>query len=524
MKLFVWVVLSVLFVSSVSIGMYQPTQQDEKTIAALTPLLENLLETDRDQFKPIRDFLDEKRLNLQRWTKKQRFAQTLYDSMVDALDREVLGALEKIEALEKKQEAQAKEQERQKQLREAEENKKINLPIISQEDSDILTIHTPWYVMENDIVMIEFTDIECPFCKRFHDAWTLKKLDADYDIVGYVSLAFPLSFHPSAKDAAIMANCMYKISGFWPYNDYVSMLFGAWKVSQDSIMSVLASERFSWHKRDLISSCYENKETTQAVEDQMNLGKNLWINGTPWTILLHTDTWYYIKLSWALPRDMIESKLKHMIEKDRSALSQPVVKKNMLPWAPSQPRFTDQEKHDVFLETAYIDWHEDAQISIIEFSDVQCPFCQRHTNNGTLDAVHEKYGDDVNIIYGHFPLWFHQHAQKAGEALECVWEMWGDELFWEYKAAVYQAGGDSNPDILFWVADEMWIDTSILEGCLEEERFTQKVKDQMAYGQSLWVTWTPGNVVLNNETWEFVKVSGAVPAASFDGVIEKFLE
>jgi len=57
---------------------------------------------------------------------------------------------------------------------------------------------------------------------------------------------------------------------------------------------------------------------------------------------------------------------------------------------------------------------------VIEFSDVQCPFCSRHTLAGTLDQVLQKYGDDINIIFGHFPLSFHPNAQQAGEALECA--------------------------------------------------------------------------------------------------------
>lgn len=76
------------------------------------------------------------------------------------------------------------------------------------------------------------------------------------------------------------------------------------------------------------------------------------------------------------------------------------------------PKSLSQSDYDDFLKTAYVQGNKDAPVSIIEFSDVQCPFCQRHTNNETLDMVLEKYGDEVNVIYGHFPLSFHQNAQK----------------------------------------------------------------------------------------------------------------
>jgi len=51
----------------------------------------------------------------------------------------------------------------------------------------------------------------------------------------------------------------------------------------------------------------------------------------------------------------------------------------------------------------------------------------RHVTNGTLDTVQEKYGDDVNVIFAHFPLSFHPLAQKAGEAIECAGKLAGEE-------------------------------------------------------------------------------------------------
>lgn len=73
-----------------------------------------------------------------------------------------------------------------------------------------------------------------------------------------------------------------------------------------------------------------------------------------------------------------------------------------------------------FYDTAIVEGEEDAKVTVIEFSDVECPFCQRHTNNGTLDAVKAKYEGKVSTVFAHFPLNFHPNAQKAGEAIECA--------------------------------------------------------------------------------------------------------
>lgn len=182
-----------------------------------------------------------------------------------------------------------------------------------------------------------------------------------------------------------------------------------------------------------------------------------------------------------------------------------------------------QAEYDKFLEGAYIDGNENAPITVIEFSDVECPFCQRHNSNWTLDQVNEKYGDDVNVIFAHFPLSFHANAQKAWEAIECAGKLWGKEKFFEFKDAYFGKGWNSSMELAQEAATDVGLDADKLMDCVDSGEFTQKVKDHMAFGQSLGVTWTPGNIVIDNETLETQKVSWAVPATAFDPAITSFL-
>jgi predicted DsbA family dithiol-disulfide isomerase len=68
-------------------------------------------------------------------------------------------------------------------------------------------------------------------------------------------------------------------------------------------------------------------------------------------------------------------------------------------------------------------------------------------------------------------------------------------------------------------ATDVGLDADALMACVDGGEFTQKVKDQMAFGQGLGVTGTPGNIVINNETLDTQKISGAVPATAFDAAI-----
>lgn len=177
-----------------------------------------------------------------------------------------------------------------------------------------------------------------------------------------------------------------------------------------------------------------------------------------------------------------------------------------------------------FYDTVVVDGDKDAKVTIIEFSDVECPFCQRHANNGTVDTVKTKYAGKVNVVFAHFPLSFHPTAQKAAESLECANKLGGAEKFLSYKKALFAKGGQPTLAVIEEVAKAEGLDGTALMACVNGGEFATVVANQMAFGRKLGITGTPGNIVMNNETGEFVKVSGAVPADAFTPAIDGFLK
>lgn len=161
----------------------------------------------------------------------------------------------------------------------------------------------------------------------------------------------------------------------------------------------------------------------------------------------------------------------------------------------------------------------DAKISLIEYSDFQCPFCQRF--HATAKQIVDQYGDDVNWVYRHWPLPSHDPmATTQALASECVAEMAGNDAFWEFGDALF-ASGTSDLDGLVALAAGLGIDDeSAFRDCVESEKYMDKIQQQLANGTSAGVTGTPGNVLLNNETGEAVLVAGAQPFAVFQEIIE----
>lgn len=167
----------------------------------------------------------------------------------------------------------------------------------------------------------------------------------------------------------------------------------------------------------------------------------------------------------------------------------------------------------------YIFGNKNAKFSLIEWSDAECPFCKRH--HPTPKALIEKYGDDLNWVYRHYPLSFHPNAQKTAEAQECAGELGGNDAFWEYTDVVFEKGAVT-ANLASYGAD-IGLDTEELQKCIDSGKYAQKVKDHMASAGKVGVRGTPGNVIVNNDTGEFRVVSGAQPISNFESVIDQMM-
>lgn len=162
-------------------------------------------------------------------------------------------------------------------------------------------------------------------------------------------------------------------------------------------------------------------------------------------------------------------------------------------------------------EDDHIRGNKDAKITIVEFSDYQCPYCARfHT---TLEKVMENYPDEVRWVYKHFPLdSIHPYARKAAEASECAGEQ---NKFWEYNDKLFANQSSINIAYLSTVAKELKLDTKKFDKCLADGTYAKKVDDDFQYGKKLGVTGTPG-AFLNGQ-----KLGGAVPYEQLEAMIEE---
>jgi len=155
-----------------------------------------------------------------------------------------------------------------------------------------------------------------------------------------------------------------------------------------------------------------------------------------------------------------------------------------------------------------------AAVTIIEFSDYQCPFCKRFYDE-TLPQIQATYEGRVRFVYRDFPLTsIHPHAQKAAEASECADEQ---GRFWEYHGLLWANQQELDVASLKAYAGELGLDTATFDGCLDSGKYSQEVQKDYSDGISYGVQGTP---------WFFingVEVQGAQPFSNFQTVIDSLL-
>lgn len=156
-----------------------------------------------------------------------------------------------------------------------------------------------------------------------------------------------------------------------------------------------------------------------------------------------------------------------------------------------------------------------APVTIIEFSDFQCPFCGRWYSE-TLPQVLQNYIDSgqVNLVYRDFPLSFHAEATPAAEAAECAADQ---DKFWEYHDALFENQGSLGRATYESIATDLGLDLGIFTSCIDNGTHSAEVQADFRDGSAAGVSGTP-TFFINGQ-----KIVGAQPYAAFQAAIDAAL-
>jgi protein-disulfide isomerase len=158
--------------------------------------------------------------------------------------------------------------------------------------------------------------------------------------------------------------------------------------------------------------------------------------------------------------------------------------------------------------------NKDAAITLIEFSDFECPFCTRGFT--TVMDLMKKYEGKIRFVYKHLPLSFHPMAMPAAQYFEAI-KIQSPDKAWEFHDRIYkdQRKLQNGEAFLKSVAKELKVDMKKLEKDVSSELVQQRIDHDLAQAAKFGFQGTPG-FLLNG-----IPVKGAYPTAHFEGLIEE---
>lgn len=163
-------------------------------------------------------------------------------------------------------------------------------------------------------------------------------------------------------------------------------------------------------------------------------------------------------------------------------------------------------------ETGQVKGNKDAKVTIVEFSDFECPFCSRYSTE-TFPQIDKTYiqTGKVRYVFHNFPLPMHANAQKAAEAAECAG---AQGKFWEAHDKLFANQENLTLADLKQYAASLGLKTADFNTCLDSGKFKDDVAADLSLGQSVGVSGTPA-FFINGKL-----ISGAMPFENFKQAIE----
>lgn len=176
--------------------------------------------------------------------------------------------------------------------------------------------------------------------------------------------------------------------------------------------------------------------------------------------------------------------------------------------------------------------NKDAPVTIIEFADYECPFCQKSFLT-MIPQLKREYIDTgkVKLVYRDFPLDFHENAQKEAEAAECARDQGGDNTYFKFHDQIYTQTKSNGTGLALTqlpiIAENLGLNTKQFQQCLDSGKFADEVQKDYQDGIAAGVTGTPGWFVgksNSDNTITAPAIEGAQPYAIFKNVIEQQLK
>ncbi|MDB4981075.1 MAG: DSBA-like thioredoxin domain protein [Myxococcales bacterium] len=367
--------------------------------------------------------------------------------------------------------------------------------------------------------IVAFSDFQCPFCSRV--VATMEKIEKEYP--NDVRIFFrhnPLEFHPNAPLAAEAAVAAEAQGKFWEMHD--KMFANQQNILRPDLEKYAGEIGLDVGK---FKAALDSGAGKARVQQDLALARQIGVQGTPN---------FYINgrnLQGAQPYE----EFKKVIDQEIIAANKELAKGTPAgqlyakfmehaktgpsaappgqPAAPQKGPGAGPEIYKVGVEGAPTKGGNQPKVTIIEFSDFQCPFCSRV--NGTLETLLKDYGKDVSLSFRHNPLPFHNNAMPAALAGEAAREQ---GKFWEMHDKMFAAQQNLDRPTLDKLAQDVGLNMGKYKEAMDKEKGKERIKRDMDDAAKFGARGTP-NFFINGHNFR-----GAQPLEAFKSVVDDELK
>ncbi len=389
----------------------------------------------------------------------------------------------------------------------------------SDEDSPIpISSKDPmWGSRTAPVTIVQFSDYQCPFCSKVEASMQQVKDTYGPDKVRIIWKNEPLPFHPNAKPAAEAAQGVFALKGndaFWKFHDTAFKNQGALSPESYEKWAKDSGVDMAKFKAGIAAHTWAKK-----VDDDHAAAQKVGVNGTPASYING------VAVSGAQPFDKFKAVIDQELQKANAKLASGTPKdkvyvamttenkKNAPAGADDDAEPDDKTAWKVPVDKSPVKGPATALVTIIEFSDFQCPYCKRV--EPSLKDVFAKYGDKVRLVWKHEPLPFHPRAEPAAElTLEARAEK-GDAGFWAAHDLLFDLQPKIEDADLEGAAKQLGLDVGKVQNALKTHKYKSQIDADADLGDEVQASGTP-HFFINGR-----RLVGAQPTEKFVAIIDE---
>ena len=378
-----------------------------------------------------------------------------------------------------------------------------------------------WGSATAPVTIVEISDFECPFCGRVNP--TLKQIKAKYgpEKVRIVWKHNPLPFHKNAGPAHEAAAAVMDLGGseaFWKFHD--SAFANRKDLTPDSFKKWAKEAGVDEAK---FAAALKDKKYAKKVADDQAVARKIGASGTP-AFRING-----VELSGAQPLEKFTEVIDAQLKEAAALVASGTKPEEVYPTlvaknAKTQPDKGPAEEREapppdttVWAVPVYEDdpkkGGKEPLVTIVEFSEFQCPFCKRVLE--TTKQITDTYGDDVQIVWKDNPLGFHPRANPASNVARAIYKAKGDKGFWDAHDKIFESQPKLSDEELLAAVKDLGVPEAVLKEAITSNKYGEKFDQSSDIAQDFEARGTP-HFFVNG-----LRVKGAQPFEEFKKIIDE---